>query len=282
MIIVTTRRASGNYTNAVEYSGSVSIRPSRETGHAGCGDYRKQIAEGNREPVLDLGSSTDWLKEISQTPISHVHNLTFRGGNSTTNYLANINFRLLEGVFKKSDNNTFTGRVDINHNMFNNKLKFNFGMISSQNKFTTTGDGFSFNGYTYRQALIRNPTAPIYDTAGRWHEETGQFNYENPSRIYESDGRNTSQNIRYNTNITFLPFRGMRLNALLSYSKFNQTRGYAETKEHISTRRDSRNGFASVGGREIIDRLLELTGEYSRTLGDHRFSLLGGYCLPGK
>lgn len=279
VIIVTTRRASGNYTNSVEYSGSVSTQTiARKLDMLDAGDYRKQIAAGEREPVLDLGSSTDWLKEISQTPISHVHNLTFRGGNSTTNYLANINFRLLEGVFKKSDNNTFTGRVDINHNMFNNKLKFNFGMISSQNKFTTTGDGFSFNGYTYRQALIRNPTAPIYDTAGRWHEETGQFNYENPlARLFESDGRNTSQNMRYNTNITFLPFRGMRLNALLSYSKFNQTRGYAETKEHISNRRDSRNGFASVGGREVIDRLLELTGEYSRTLGDHRFSLLGGY-----
>lgn len=279
VIIVTTRRASGNYTNSVEYSGSISTQTiARKLDMLDAGDYRKQIAAGEREPVLDLGSSTDWLKEISQTPISHVHNLTFRGGNSTTNYLANINFRLLEGVFKKSDNNTFTGRVDINHNMFNNKLKFNFGMISSQNKFTTTGDGFGFNGYTYRQALIRNPTAPIYDTAGRWQEETGQFNYENPlARILESDGRNTSQNIRYNTNITFLPFPGMRLNALLSYSKFNQTRGYAETKEHISNRRDSRNGFASVGGREVIDRLLELTGEYSRSLGDHRFSLLGGY-----
>jgi TonB-linked SusC/RagA family outer membrane protein len=279
VIIVTTRRASGNYTNAVEYSGYVSTQSiARKLDMLTAEDYRRQIAAGERASSLDQGSSTDWLKEISQTPISHVHNLTFRGGNSTTNYLANVNFRLLEGVFRKSDNNTFTGRVDINHNMFGNKLRFNFGIISSQNKYNTTGDGVSFSGYTYRQALIRNPTAPIYDTAGNWHEETGQFNYENPlARLYESDGQNSSQNTRYNTNITILPAKGLRLNALLSYTKFNQSRGYSETKQHISTRRDSRNGFASIGGTESTDKLMELTAEYSRSIVDHRFSVLAGY-----
>ncbi|MGV3765067.1 MAG: SusC/RagA family TonB-linked outer membrane protein [Chitinophagaceae bacterium] len=279
VIIVTTRRASGTYTNAVEYSGSVSTQTiARKLDMLTADDYRAQIAAGDRDANYDLGSSTNWLDEISQTPITHVHNLTFRGGNSTTNYLANVNFRFLEGIFRKSDNNTFTGRVDINHNMFNNKLKFNFGIISSQNRYNTTGDGVSFSGYTYRQALIRNPTAPVYNDDGTWHEETGQFNYENPlARIFESDGRNTSQNNRYNTNITFLPTRGLRLNALLSYTKYNQSRGYAETKQHISNLRDSRNGFASIGGVESIDRLMELTAEYSKSISDHRFSLLGGY-----
>jgi TonB-linked SusC/RagA family outer membrane protein len=279
VIIVTTRRASGNFSNSVEYSGYTSTQTIvRKPEMLTAADYRKQIADGNRNPSLDQGSATDWLKEISQTPVSHVHNLTFRGGNNTTNYLANVNFRILQGIFKKSDNNTFTGRVDINHNMFNNKLKFNFGIISSQNNYTTTGDGVSFSGYTYRQALIRNPTAPIYDSAGNWFEETGQFNYENPlARLFESDGRNTSQNTRYNTNVTLLPIRGLRLNALLSYTKWNQSRGYSETKQHISTRRDSRNGFASVGAAESIDRLLELTAEYTKTITDHRFSLLAGY-----
>lgn len=279
VIIVTTRRASGNFSNSVEYNGYTSTQTiARKLNMLTAADYRQQIAAGERSNTLDLGSATDWLKEITQTPVSHVHNLTFRGGNSTTNYLANINFRLLEGVFLKSNNNTFTGRVDINHNMFNNKLKFNFGVISSQNNFNTTGDGVSFNGYTYRQALIRNPTAPVYDTNGRWHEEVGQFNYENPlARLYESDGRNASQNTRYNTNVTFLPVKGLKLNALLSYTKYNEIRGYAETKEHISTRRDSRNGYASVGAAESIDRLLELTAEYSKSLAGHRFSILGGY-----
>ena len=279
VIIVTTRRASGNFMNAVEYSGYVSTQTiARKMDMLTAADYRKQIADGTRDASWDLGSSTDWLKEISQTPVSHVHNLTFRGGNSRTNYLANVNYRILEGIFKKSNNNTFTGRVDINHSMFDDKLKFNFGIISSQNKYTTTGDGSSFNGYTYRQALIRNPTSPVYDSTGKWFEQTGLFNYENPlSRIYESDGQNTSQNTRYNTNISFTPAHGLKLNALLSYTKYNQTRGYSETKQHISTLRDGKNGYASVGGIESIDRLLELTAQYSKTIDGHKFSVLGGY-----
>lgn len=279
VIIVTTRRASGHFSNSAEYSGYISTQTiARKLNMLTALDYRDQIKAGTRPASLDLGSSTDWLKEITQTPVSNVHNLTFRGGNSVTNYLANVNFRLLEGVFLKSNNNTFTGRIDINHNMFNNKLKFNFGVISSQNKYNTTGDGYSFNGYTYRQALIRNPTAPIRDSTGNWQEEIGQFNYENPlARIYESDGQNTSQNTRYNTNITILPVKGLRLNTLLSYTKYNQTRGYSETKNNISTRRDNKNGYASVGSNEAVTRLMELTAEYSKSISLHKFSVLGGY-----
>src|SRR5690606_1980920 len=104
------------------------------------------------------------------------------------------------------------------------------------------------------------------------------FEYENPlARLYESDGRNTEQRTRYNGNITLTPIPGLRLNALFSYSKYNQSRGYAETKRHISTLRDGRNGYASVGAEEGVDRLMELTAEYSKTLRSHRFTLLAGY-----
>ncbi|MFT4023305.1 MAG: SusC/RagA family TonB-linked outer membrane protein [Flavihumibacter sp.] len=104
------------------------------------------------------------------------------------------------------------------------------------------------------------------------------FTYENPlSRLMESNGENRNQNTRYNANISFLPAKGLKLNALMSYTKWNESRGYAETKKHISTLRDNRNGYASVGAAENISRLLELTAQYSRTFGEHQFSVLGGY-----
>ncbi|MEI6949048.1 SusC/RagA family TonB-linked outer membrane protein [Paraflavisolibacter sp. H34] len=279
VIIITTRRASGNNINAVDYSGSVSTqRIARKMNMLTAEDYRKQIADGSRASSWDLGSSTDWLDEVTQTPISHVHNLTFRGGNSRTNYLANLNYRYFEGIFKKSDNATFTGRMDVNHAMFDNKLKINVGLLNASNRYTTTGDGQSFNGYTYRQALIRNPTSPVRDSAGNWFEQVSLFNYENPlARLYESDGRNSSQNTRLNANLSLTPVKGLRLASLFSYTRYNQTRGYSETKRHISTLRDARNGYASVGNDQSIDRLMELTAEYTHNITDHRMTLLGGY-----
>lgn len=279
VIIITTKRASGNFTNAVEYSGSVSTQTiARRPQLLSAEDYRAQITAGTRPANQDYGSSTDWLKEITHTPLTHIHNLTLRGGNSRTNYLASINYRYLEGIFLKSDNKTFTGRIDVNHTMLNDKLKVNLTLLNQNNNFTQTQDGGSFNGYTYRQALIRNPTEPIRNTAGNWFELPGNFNYENPlARIYESDGETKTANSRMNATLTYTPVKGLRLSSLFSYSRFNSNAGYAETKKHISTVRDNLNGYAAVGSSLSIDRLAELTAEYSKSINEHRISLLGGY-----
>ncbi|UII23433.1 SusC/RagA family TonB-linked outer membrane protein [Fulvivirga ligni] len=278
VILITTKRASGSL-NGLDYSVSFSTQQiTRKPELLTAGDYQAQIAAGDRAAQWDLGSSTDWLDEITQTPFSHVHNLTYRGGNTTTNYLANINYRDLEGIFLKSDNQTFTGRIDINHAMFNDKLKFNLGLLSSANNFTSTGDGASFNGYTYRQALLYNPTSPIYNDDGYYYEQTGLFNYENPlGRIYESDGEHRSQNVRYTASVSYLPVTGLELKSNFSVNRYNQTRGYAESKHHISTLRDGRNGFVSNGTRETQDRLMELTANYSTVFGNHNISVLAGY-----
>jgi TonB-linked SusC/RagA family outer membrane protein len=279
VIIITTKRAKEANFKRVEYSAYVYTQAiARKMEVLTAGDYRQQIASGYRNATDDLGYDTDWLKEITRTPVSHVHNVSFTGGSQTTNYLLNANYQNRQGIFEKSDNETINARAKINHNMFNDKLRMSFEIISRQNSYTTTGDGFSFDGYTYRQAQIYNPTAPLKREDGTWYEDVGNFNYDNPvARLEESDGRNKEQFTRLNGNIAFSPIKDLTFNAVLSYSKYNQTRGYAETKRHISTVRASRNGFASNGQDESIDRLLDLTAQYSKTIQDHKFSLLGGY-----
>ncbi|WP_134089851.1 SusC/RagA family TonB-linked outer membrane protein [Olivibacter sp. XZL3] len=279
VIIITTKRAKGMDVNVVDYAGSASTQTVlRKPKLLSADNYRRQIAAGLREVSWDHGDQTDWLKEISQTPLTHIHNLTFRGGSNKTNYLASANYRYLEGILKRSDNQTFTGRVDINHSMLDDKLRFNLSLLNQTNKFTQTQDGGTFNGYTYRQALIYNPTSPIYDDNGNWFEQPSNFNYENPlSRLYESDGLTRSVNSRMAATVSYNPIQDLKLNALFSYSRDNLTAGYAETKRHISTIRDSRNAYASLGDRLTIDRLVELTAEYSKTVGRHRGNILGGY-----
>lgn len=283
VILITTKRASGSYQSKVSYSAFVSTQEiTRKLDMLTASDYRNQIAAGLRpdNEVQDQGYNTDWLDEITQTPISHTHNLTYRGGDFKTNYLATLNVRQLEGIFLKSDNQIITGRVDINHSMFNDKLRFNIGYLIRSNRFTTTGDGYSFNGYTYRQALIRNPTSPAQYADGSWDSpsDIGSFNYDNPlGRIYESAGRNRSNFSRINGRVDYNPFTGLKLSALISYSRYNETRGYSESKQHISTTRGGLEGYASNGGRETQDRLVELTANYTKDIGEHNINILGGY-----
>lgn len=273
VILITTRRATGGYKSSVEYSTYASIQTfAKKLDLSSAADFRKQIAEGYREENTDLGASTDWLDEISHHPVSYVHNISFRGGNETTNYLLNVNYNSADGVFLKSYNEAFYARADINHSMFDNMLKFNVNLLNSTKKLN------GFNGYIYRQSVIQNPTAPVKDEDGTWFQELSKFEYENPvSDLKESDGRTKEHLSRFNTTITFTPLEGLSLSSLLSYSKWNQTRGYSETKQHVSTLRDSRNGYASIGSSESIDRLAELTAEYSKSLGDHYLKVLAGY-----
>jgi TonB-linked SusC/RagA family outer membrane protein len=278
VIIITTKRFKEGQINTVEYSVQLSTqRIARQLEMLTAADYRQQIADGTRASNWDNGATTDWFKEATQNPFSQVHNLSYRGGSSTTNYLFNFNYRSFNGIMQKSDNTVFNGRVDVVHTMLNDKLKFNLGIIGRQNTYTTTGDGTSFNGWTYRQIMIQNPTSPTKDENGNWFQES-IFDYDNPlARLYESDGRNKSQYTRYNARISYTPVDGLSLNVNTAYDKYNQSRGYAETKKHISTTRDGRNGYASIGTDESIYRFLELIGEYKKDFNDHQLSILGGY-----
>jgi len=279
VILIKTRRADGKGVSTVDYHGYMGTQTIlRQLDMLTAADYRQQIADGTRLPSWDLGSDTDWMREVTQTPLIHVHNLTFRGGDRSTNYLANINYRDFEGIFQQSNNKTFTARFDVNHSMFNDRLNVNLGIINTHNSFITTADGGSFNGFTYRQAIIRNPTSPIRDENGNWFEQPGIFNYENPlGRLYESDGMNTSQNTRLHAKLDYMPTDNINIMAMFAHTRFDQSRGYSESKRHISTLRDGRNGYASTGAAFNTEDLFELTAEYSKDLDKHRFTALVGY-----
>ncbi len=283
VIIITTKKAKGNKINEVEYDAYVSTSQiSKRLDMCTAADYRQQIKDGLRDASWDLGNSVNWLDQIVRTPFSHVHNLSFRGGSSETNYSVNLNYRSLQGIMKKSDKNTFQGRAEINHNMFNDKLKFNFGILGNQTDYTSTTDGGSWNTYAYRQTLIHNPTEPIKNEDGTWYENTGVFEYANPLELlYESDGKQEITQTRFYGSATVLPFEGMTLKALLSYDKQHQYGGYYETKYNISNVRDNRNGYASVSSSTNMTKLMELTAQYQKKINGHNITALAGYSYQG-
>lgn len=64
---------------------------------------------------------------------------------------------------------------------------------------------------------------------------------------------------------------------MFSYTRENMNRGYSETQNHISALRDHKNGWSSVGAYTEMEKLMELTAQYNKTINDHKFSILGGY-----
>ena len=279
VVLITTKKSKGNNINEVQYSGYLSLSTiAKKPDFCDADDYRQQIKDGLRDAAWDLGDNTNWIDAITRTGLSHVHNVSFKGGNAQTNYIFNVNYRNLQGIFKRSDKEEFQGRAEVNHSMFDDKLRFNFQLLGNQTGYTATSDGGSFNTYSWRQALIHNPTEPIKNADGSWHENTGIFNYDNPvSRIYECDGEQKISQTRFSANITLTPIKELTFNALFSYDKINQEGGYYETKKHISNVRDGMNGYASTGGSSTVTKLVELTAQFHKNFGDHTIQALAGY-----
>jgi TonB-linked SusC/RagA family outer membrane protein len=276
VVLITTKRASASAEPVIDYSGSLSTQQIvKKLDLLTAADYKRLAAAGSNR--IDYGHNTDWLKEVTRTPFSQIHNISLRGGTSKTNYVADVNYRGMQGIFLNSDNKTFTGHLQINHSMFDGKLKAMADIVSSENKYYTTGDGTGFSTLTYRQAVIRNPTDQVKDSADNWQERS-IYVYQNPvTMLRESHGENNATNTRYSGSLVFEPITGLRFKGLASTTRYYQTRGYAETKKNISNTRDGRNGYASYGAATATDNLLELTAEYNKRFGDHALTLLGGY-----
>ena len=278
VIIITTKHASGNNMNHVDYSGNVSVSQLTRTPKLlTAQDYRSQIAAGLRDTSYDLKSSTNWINAISKKfPLSDVHNLAFNGGNSQTNYLASINYRFLNGVFLQSSHQQVTGRVDINHTMLDGKLKFNLGIVEEN------FNDIPFNSYDYRQALIMNPTAPVKEPDGSYYQQPTNFQYQNPvSDLYNTDQPQNAFRNKYNATITLLPFEGLRLAATGAYTKNGYENLYYANNQNISTLRDNQNGVASIAQGQATEQFLNISAEYSKSIGDHNFSVIGGYEYDG-
>ncbi len=287
VIILTTKTGSNDMKPTIEYSGYASSSSiNRRLDFLDANELRQKWDEGYEYTganLQDFGSNTDWLDEITRNAISHVHNVIFRGGNKTTNLTASLNYKDNQGVFIRSDNKKYTGRIDVNHSMFDGKLKANVGIIASRQIFWTGGEGedneagYSFNTYVYRQAIIRNPTEPIKNEDGTWYERDVYF-YDNPlAYLKESNGENRYRNIRVSGSLVYSPIEGLDIKGLYSQKGNSNIRGFYQTKNHVSTTKYGADGYASRGSDDYTGNYAELSASYNKTIDQHRFSVLAGY-----
>lgn len=271
VVLITTKKVKGEMPATIEYSGYVSTQTVyKKADMLTISDYQRMAAEGV-ENIEDLGYETDWFKEITRTPVSHVHNLSLKGGTSHTNYIVSANYRDMEGIFLNSDREAWTLRADITHRMFDDKLRINANLINSES------NSYGFNGWVYRQAIIRNPTDRIYDEEGNYQERS-LFQYENPvAAINEKDEKYQSRFMRWSGNVIFNPIEDLNFKLLVSSRKSNTLYGYSTTFKNISSIRDGLNGTAQRSTTSSLTNLLEFTIDYKYNVDKHHFAVVAGY-----
>lgn len=277
VVLITTKKVRTEMPSTIEWNSYVTTQVVTKYLEMMNADDIKNLAAQNKPGAFNYGSNTNWIDEVFRTPISHTHNVSMKGGTINSNYIVNLNYKALQGLMLKSDNNLFNTRIEANHSMFDGKIKINANIMGYDQKFFSGASGSSWRSDVYRYALIYNPTDPVKDANGNWTEHLDN-NYRNPvSLIMETDGQIHITNVRPFGTITYSPIKGLTFKALGSHNIYRSNSGYYETSKNVQSILSNRKGYAAKSTSESNEDLLELTATYLKSFGQHNFTFLGGY-----
>ncbi|MBG9376053.1 SusC/RagA family TonB-linked outer membrane protein [Panacibacter sp. DH6] len=277
VIIITTKRGARGAAS-IAYNGTLSSEtPAKFTDHMSADEY---VAAGGS----DLGSKTDWNKEITRTAISHTHNLSISGGNNGTSYTASVNYRNNQGVAITTGFSQFNVHFGLTQRALKDKLALT---LDANNTKRNSDFGWSD---AFKYATIFNPTAPVksadpaYDLTGGGYFEQNFVDYSNPVAVLE---QNTNKRVTKRNNInasaTYEFIKGLKGSvryAQENISYYNwaylpKTSFYVRSFLGVSG--FARNGYAWKRDDESFNQLYENTLSYDGKINNLSISAVGGY-----
>ncbi|HBB91838.1 MAG TPA: SusC/RagA family TonB-linked outer membrane protein [Bacteroidales bacterium] len=278
VILITTNAGKRQEETHVTYSGYGSLSHfAKLADFMDPGDVRKGLTA-----YSDKGWDTDWVSAISRIGYTQNHSLSISGGTRKTSYSGNLAYRQEEGTIKRSNNDELKMQFDLSHWMFDDKVKLNFNMVKGMHENDVTNASSGGIANIYRQAVIRNPTAPIYiegDPNRDYYEDFAIFQYFNPvAMINENVGETKREWTRITGSVTLEPVKGWQTNLKLSTNRSNGNTESYSTKDYYTSTTAGYNGYAYKGSNYAESDQLEMTSKYENNFnGMHRLSALAGY-----
>jgi len=288
VIVITTKKGESGETQ-VSYNGSVSVLDVESKTNVLSADEFRELGDITGLPIIDLGASTDWFDEITQTGTNQIHNLSVSGGNATTNYRISGNFRDNNGIQKRTGFQSQNLRLNLSHTALNERLRLT-GNFSGTNREENRGFDEAF-----RYATIFNPTAPVRDPNGQIRSDgfsnTGGFvelqvfDTFNPVAIIETAENNAKQrrlNISLKGDVILDDFvKGLTSSVFYSLETENESNNVFFSKNNKLVGRATQSslgqGRAERSSFESTSELFEITTNYVADLQRLSIEILGGY-----
>lgn len=274
VILITTKSGKRESKTQASYSGYTSLSKFGKTlDFMGSGEIRQGMTS-----FTDKGYDTDWLEAISRTAFTHNHNFNITGGSQKTIYSADFTYRKEEGVIIQTYNEEMKMSFDVSHWMLNDMLKVGFNMVKGIHKNSATNANDDGASNIYRQAIIRNPTEPIWNEDGTYYENFQVNYYYNPiGMIKERIGKYDTEWTRMTGNFTLEPIKGWQTNLMLATrSSKAHNKGYY-TSQYFSQKMENHTGYAYHSLDDSRTDNLEITSKYNTQLHNHRLDALVGY-----
>lgn len=276
VIIVTTKKNDGSGKMSLDYNGYLSINTiKKKIDLLSASEYKNlkydpQFIQNNVN-IMDYGDDVNYVDEILRTPISQSHNLSVRGGSMSSNYSASVTYRQNQGIILNSDRDQLNLKASINHAMFNNRLKISLNVNNATGKDNVVGERGVYVG-----AIQRNPTIPIYNEDGNYMDTYGMPS--NPIALLKEENREKEWNrLLASGKITLSPIEGLNLSAMGAMQRYDTEYNASRTKKHPSYAQNGTLPNATLTNTLNMDKTLEITGDYIKAIGKHRFSVMVGY-----
>jgi len=275
VIIITTKRGKSGQTARIDFNTYYSMDEVANPLELLSASELRDFVQSNNLQFNDGGADTDWQNEVLRTGSSQNYNLSLSGSENSLAYRASLSHSLFNGVVKGSSKERTTGRINIDHRAFDDKLIISSGLSGTfENNNYIPYSGWGLNEVLY-QAYSRNPTDPLKNEDGSFHEDTRGFNYRNPMGIIETftNQRDAKRYMGY-LKADLELFSGLVAGINVAYTRDDHENFYFEPSSSgvITREGEGRRAYANSE-----TRLLESTLRYTNTFEAHNLEVLGGY-----
>lgn len=239
-------------------------------------EYRATLKQYHPEltDVLDAGYSTDWLKEVTRKPLTQYYSFSATGGTSSLNFRSNLYYKDDEGILRNSGARTVTPSIYVSSTGLDGKLKIESRLFYSNVKRKGGNTNAIF------QAVVRNPTQPVYDSddeahGGYYTDNTSSGQLNPVAMINETQNDVTDQFFSGDVLASYKIIPSLKFNIHYSFNSYQRYSGTYQTKyfPELGT-----NGNATVSTTTNGDQLFEPGFEFNKIINeDHSIQAIGGY-----
>jgi TonB-linked SusC/RagA family outer membrane protein len=220
--------------------------------------------------------TTDYFSEVTRTGIQHSHNLSMSGGTEATQYMASLNCFSQQGVIKNNNMDRLTANVNLDQQI-SKYAKAGVSFNLSRNKYDNVplGDAEWENAGIIVSAVRFAPYVPVRDENGKYSLNPDMTQTPNPVSLLEITDNTVKDRLTGSAYIQIEPVKNLILKASLGAD-----RKYAKRKSYLPATTLSgaaTNGNANVKQEDMSDYLMDLTANYSMTVGSHSLTALAGY-----
>jgi TonB-linked SusC/RagA family outer membrane protein len=306
VILITTKRGSKSQKPRLSYSGNYSfqvldnnylmLNPQQYMQAVNIQEYEQYLVDYGLDiysdylpskPVVPFqprysaydianNTGTDWYKEVTRTGSLHQHNLSLSGGTEATRYMASLNYMNQEGIIKSSGASRFAARLNLDQDV-TEYLTVGISANYAQNTYDNIPMGAGQNEMSgvLVAAYQANPMIPIYNPDGSFYIDPRRNMVDNPVALLSADDVTTKERLIASGYVTLKPVKGLILKALFGGDKQMNRRSHYTPKTLLQGA--AYNGMGYKNSSSDVDYLMELTATYDKTIGSHKFNVLGGY-----